>query len=135
MRVIIAGGRDFDDYEKLCKFCDKILSNQDKVKIVSGTAKGADRLGERYAEERGYKVKRFPAQWAQHKRAAGNIRNDEMADYADGLIAFWDDKSKGTMHMIDLAREKGLKVRVCRYGVDENQGIRDSRIKILLGQK
>jgi len=115
MKVIIAGSRDFNDYDLLCRKADKILSKQNEIEIVSGTAKGADKLGERYAEERGYPVKRFPADWGTHGKRAGYIRNEEMAIYADGLIAFWNEQSKGTKHMIDLAELHKLKVRVITY--------------------
>jgi ABC-type enterochelin transport system substrate-binding protein len=115
MKVIIAGGRNFRDYDKLRESCDNILVNQKEVEIVSGTAAGADTLGERYAQEKGYEVKKFPAQWDLYGKSAGYKRNQQMAEYADGLIAFWDGKSKGTKHMIDIANKMGLKVRVVRY--------------------
>jgi ABC-type enterochelin transport system substrate-binding protein len=115
MKVIIAGGRNFRDYNKLRESCDNILVNQKEVEIVSGTAAGADTLGERYAQEKGYEVKKFPAQWDLYGKSAGYKRNQQMAEYADGLIAFWDGKSRGTKHMIDIANKMGLKVRVVRY--------------------
>ena len=115
MKVIIAGGRGFHDYDLLCQKADKILSRQDEVEIVSGAAKGADKLGERYAQERNYEVKRFPADWGTFGNSAGYRRNVEMAVYADALIAFWDGKSKGTEHMINIAREQDLLVRVITY--------------------
>jgi len=115
MKIIIAGGRNFRDYDKLRESCDNILVNQKEVEIVSGTAAGADTLGERYAQEKGYEVKKFPAQWDLYGKSAGYKRNQQMAEYADGLIAFWDGKSKGTKHMIDIANKMGLKVRVVRY--------------------
>jgi pantothenate kinase len=115
MKVIIAGGRTFQDFDLLCKKVDKILSRQDEVEVVSGAARGADKLGERYADLRGYKITRFPADWSNNGRAAGFIRNEEMAGYSDALIAFWDGKSKGSKHMIDTAYMMGLDVRVIRY--------------------
>ena len=115
MKVIIAGGRNFNDYNKLRESCDNILVNQKDVEIVSGMAAGADTLGERYAQEKGYEVKKFPAQWDLYGKSAGYKRNQQMAEYADGLIAFWDGKSRGTKHMIDIANKMGLKVRVVRY--------------------
>lgn len=115
MKVIIAGGRDFNDYERLRTLCDSILSNQEEVEIVSGTANGADALGEKYGDEKGYIVTGFPADWDTHGKSAGYIRNSEMADYADALIAFWDGRSRGTKHMIDLARKKKLEIRVNNY--------------------
>lgn len=115
MRVIIAGGRNFNDYEFLKTKCNHILQNQDEVIIISGGAKGADALGERYAKERGYTLESFPAKWGEYGKKAGMIRNTEMADNSDSLIAFWDGKSKGTKHMIDTATKKQLPVRVIRY--------------------
>ena len=112
MKVIIAGSRNFDDYKILKEFCDKVLANQTHIEIVSGTAEGADLLGEKYASEKGYTVKRFPADWEKHGKSAGPIRNEEMAKYADGLIAFWNGKSKGTKNMINLAKKYKLKIRI-----------------------
>jgi len=115
MKVIIAGGRNFNNYELLCTKCDKYLSLQTEIEIVSGTANGADKLGEKYATERGYPIKQFTPDWAKHGKSAGYKRNGEMALYADALIAFWDSNSKGTGHMIDLAKSFGLKVKVVLY--------------------
>jgi hypothetical protein len=117
VKVIIAGGRDFNDYDLLCRKADKILSRQDEIEIVSGTAKGADKLGEKYAKERDFSIKRFPADWGTHGKKAGYMRNEDMALYADALIAFWDEQSKGTKHMIDIAELHGLKIRIVRYNV------------------
>lgn len=72
-------------------------------------------MGERYARERGFQLRRFPADWEQYGKSAGHIRNAKMADNADALIAFWDGESKGTKNMIDNARRKGLAVRVIQY--------------------
>jgi hypothetical protein len=114
-KVIIAGGRDFSDYQLLVEKCDKYLANKTNIEIVSGTAKGADSLGERYAKERGYSLKTFPADWAAFGKRAGYLRNEQMANYANALIAFWDGESRGTKHMIDIATEKGLLVKVVPY--------------------
>lgn len=119
MKVIIAGGRDFDDYEVLSSYCDQVLSSVGKVEIVSGGARGADRLAEIYARERGHKLTVMNADWYQYGKAAGHIRNREMAEYADALIAFWDGNSPGTSNMISTAKEIGLKVRVKRYGNED----------------
>ena len=113
-RVIVAGSRNFDDYFLLREKCDALLARKtDKnIIIVSGTARGADRLGERYAHERGYQIEQYPADWNNNGKAAGPIRNAKMADNADALIAFWDGESRGTANMIETARKKGLSVRV-----------------------
>ncbi len=115
IKVIIAGGRYFDDYLKLCKVCDEFLQNHSNIENVSGAYKGADLLGERYAAERNYPIKQFPADWKRYGKSAGHKRNAEMAAYADVLIAFWDGKSKGTKHMIELATQAGLKVEVIYF--------------------
>ena len=112
IKVIIAGGRDFDDFNKLCQVCDEFLKDQKDIEIVSGAYKGADLLGERYAAERNHTIKQFPADWRRYGKSAGLKRNNEMAAYADALIAFWDGESKGTKHMIDLATQADLKVKV-----------------------
>mgnify|MGYP001144912671 FL=1 len=111
MKIIIAGGRNFTDYKKLCEVCDHILQDQTNVEIVSGAYyKGADKLGEQYTAEKGFRLTKFPADWKRFGRAAGPKRNEQMANYADALIAFWDGKSKGTKHMINLARSRNLNV-------------------------
>lgn len=114
-KVIIAGGRDFNNYELLKEKVDFLLQNKGEIEIVSGAARGADKLGERYAKEKGYPINSHPANWDLYGKSAGYIRNKEMAKYANALIAFWDGKSKGTNHMINLAKECGIFVRVVYY--------------------
>lgn len=117
-RVIIAGSRDFSDYALLCEKCDGLLCQKQgthQIIIISGTARGADTLGERYAQERGYAVEKFPADWEHAGKFAGFIRNRQMADVADALIAFWDGRSRGTANMIDIARQKPLLYRIVRF--------------------
>lgn len=114
-RVIIAGGRDFDDFRTLSEVCMRILQNKENVEVVSGMANGADKLGEQFARFMGYPIKQFPANWDEIGKSAGYKRNKEMTEYADALIAFWDGNSKGTKHMIDLAKKMNLKVRIHKY--------------------
>lgn len=111
-KVIIAGSRTFTDYAFLKKSCEHLLQNKERIEIVSGGARGTDKLGERFAKEKEYGLKVFNADWNTFGKSAGVRRNKEMANYANALIAFWDGKSKGTKHMIDFAKEKGLNVRV-----------------------
>lgn len=113
--VIIAGGRDFNDYDLLeekCKDVLRLYMAYRNVTIISGDATGADTLGERFAKEYRLKSLIFPAEWQKYGRAAGPIRNQEMANLADAVIAFWDGKSRGTKNMIDLAQAKGLSTHV-----------------------
>lgn len=114
MKVIIAGSRGFSDFQLLYSKCDEILKDLSEIEIVSGTARGADKLGEHYASLKGYSVAKFPADWDKHGKAAGYVRNKEMAEYSDMLIAFWDGESRGTKHMIDLASDRDLKVHIVK---------------------
>lgn len=79
MNVIIAGSRNFNNYELLKTQCDLILSHNKNVSIVSGMARGADTLGVQYAKERRYPILRYPADWNRYGKKAGYIRNEEMA--------------------------------------------------------
>ena len=125
LRVIIAGSRDFNDYELLKKSAIEIITKKtmlpDLTRIVSGGARGADTLGERFANEMGLEISRFIPDWDGLGKRAGYVRNAEMAKFAveDGnygvLIAFWDGQSRGTKHMIDLAKRYGLEVYVVNF--------------------
>jgi hypothetical protein len=116
MRLIVAGGRFFNDYTLMKRKLDIILSKvEEPIEIVSGKANGADTLGERYARQNGYPVKDFYAQWNTHGNRAGFLRNKDMAEYATHCVCFWDGESKGTGHMIDLSKEYNLPTRVIRY--------------------
>ncbi|WP_339885370.1 DUF2493 domain-containing protein [Polaribacter vadi] len=116
MKVIIAGGRNFTNYQKLKKHCDLLLQNQTNIEIVSGAHyKGADKLGEKYTAEKEFPLTKFSAKWNKYGKAAGPKRNKQMAKYADALIVFWDGKSTGTLNMINVAKKEGLKVYIFFY--------------------
>ena len=114
IRLIVAGSRCFDDYDLLKSQINEIKVKYEIVEIVSGTARGADRLGELYAKEHNIPVKRFPADWDRYGKAAGYIRNVQMAEYADACICFSINYSRGTEHMINLSKLNKLKLRVVR---------------------
>lgn len=116
-RIIVAGGRNFNNYDLMRDKLDELLRNlRDKpIEIVSGGAQGADTLGERYAIERGLSLRRLPALWEELGKRAGQIRNVEMAHYGTHLVAFWDGVSTGTENMISIAKKEGLKGRVVRF--------------------
>jgi hypothetical protein len=88
MKVIIAGGRDFNHVELFFESMKFITKSLEMTEIISGGAKGADRLGEVWADYAKLSLKVFPAGWDTYKKAAGHIRNKQMAEYADFLIAF-----------------------------------------------
>ena len=114
-RTIVAGSREgvfVDDVRAAISGCGWEISE-----VISGTARGADRFGEEIAEELGIPVRRFPASWNKYGKSAGHIRNIEMAQNADALVAVWDGKSVGTKDMIRIAKMNGLKVFVYKTGV------------------
>lgn len=119
MNIIIAGGREFNDralvVETLNDFAIEHGLTNDTLVIVSGMAQGADKIGEDVARASDLSIMMFPAQWSKYGKSAGYKRNVQMADSAHALLAFWDGKSKGTGHMIDIANSKGLIVKVISY--------------------
>jgi len=115
MKVIVAGGRNFNDYALMTERLNYLLSNQSEIIIVSGLAKGADSLALRYAKEKGYPVISCPANWDKYGKSAGYRRNEEMANIADALVAFWDGQSRGTKHMIDIMTRLEKIVRIINY--------------------
>lgn len=117
-KVIIAGSRGFSNYKLFREQCNKFLREKRKTSniiVVSGHARGADTLGEKYAKDEGFSLEVFPANWNKFGKSAGFRRNEQMAEVADALIAFWDGSSKGTKHMIEIMENKKLLVRVVNY--------------------
>ena len=112
MKTIIAGSRDCIDYKVLLETIKKVP--WEITHVVSGTAPGADRLGERWAEENDVPLSKFPADWDKFGRSAGYLRNIQMAKNAEALVALWDGESPGTKSMIKIAKAGGLLVHVER---------------------
>ena len=118
MKLIIAGSRTFIDYEK-AKLCiqEYLLAHPHlDLVIISGCARGADEMGELYADEFNIKLEQYPADWLTHGNKAGIIRNTEMAKVGTHLLCFWDGKSAGTKHMLETAAEYGIKPWVIMIG-------------------
>ena len=131
-KVLIAGGRDFNNYELLKQKCNEFLKDiKDEIVIISGKANGADTLGEQYAKENGYEIEEYPAQWndltaepckIKHNRygkpynaLAGFNRNKLMVDSANLVIAFWDNKSNGTRDTINYSKKKNVELEIVSY--------------------
>lgn len=112
MKVVIAGSRTIDEtwpyyMKRLEALIEKFESTYGIIDIVvSGRAKGADRLGEQWAIANGVGIAKFPAKWDLHGKAAGPIRNQEMGDFSDGGIIMWDGKSTGAKHMSEVLRKQ-----------------------------
>ncbi|MBR5273285.1 MAG: DUF2493 domain-containing protein [Clostridia bacterium] len=116
-RVVVAGCRNYNNYREAKEYIDFCLSKirkRNELIFLSGHCRGADLLGERYAEENGFKIERYIAEWDKYGRGAGPKRNKIMADKADYVICFWDGQSKGTKAMIDYVAKIGKPLRIKR---------------------
>jgi YspA, cpYpsA-related SLOG family len=117
-KLIVAGGRDFNDAEHLSRVLFAMADVEfigREISIVSGMARGADALGHRFAKNNNIKFYVFPAYWNRYGKRAGFMRNTDMGNFADGLLAFWDGKSKGTDHMINYMKKLNKPVTVIQY--------------------
>ena len=110
MKVAVIGSRTFDDYELV----KETLSTFTISLLVSGGAKGADSLGERYANENNITTLIFKPDWKKHGPAAGPIRNTDIVNNADTIIAFWDCESRGTKDSITKAEKLGKEVIIIK---------------------
>jgi len=108
MKVIIAGSRTINNYGMMEHQLERVKELINITEVVSGTASGVDSLGEIWAQINSIAVTRFSADWRNKGKRAGFLRNEEMAQYADAAIIFWDGESKGTIHMLDLSLKYGL---------------------------
>jgi len=113
MITIIAGSRSCIEYNHILQAAAQ--APWEITKIISGGARGADKLGEKYAQRMAIPMTVMYADWDKYGKRAGYLRNVEMGDAADALIALWDGQSKGTKHMIHIAKSKMLKVLVWKY--------------------
>lgn len=116
MRTIIAGSRDILDYDLLCNVIESTGYNI--TCVISGTANGVDKLGEKYAQENNIKLERYPADWNRYGKSAGYKRNKQMEEVCDAAIIVWDGHSKGTKHMIDIMKDS--KKPYCVFNLSNN---------------
>lgn len=118
MKLIIAGSRTFDDFELLNRECVQFIRSETKIPptIISGTANGADKLGERFAKRFNLPLLQFPANWDKFGKRDGIVRNEEMAKIATHAIVFWDGTSKGSSHMIEKAKKYNLTLKIIQFG-------------------
>jgi hypothetical protein len=121
VKLIVAGSREYRNFAGLMRLMvDSGFDKEAKV-IVSGCCRGVDLLGERYAEMFGLGLARYPANWNRYGRAAGPKRNEQMARFADALLAIKprNRRSPGTEDMIRRAEAHGLRLFIFEYGGDE----------------
>jgi len=104
MKLAVVGSRTFTDYQLFYEVLDSILEvHGGMIELISGGAKGADSLAKRYADDAGIGIKIFAAHWDEFGKGAGMIRNTDIVNECDQLLAFWDGKSRGTLDSITKA--------------------------------
>ena len=119
MKLIIAGSREGFEIADVFVAMEESGFKERVTEVVSGTARGVDRLGEAWANANYIPIKKFPADWEKNGRASGHIRNQEMGDYADALLVLIHNESKGSEGMLSYAKKKGLEVFVVRSKGEE----------------
>lgn len=118
MKLIVAGGRDFVNTQVMITVLMDLVEKgkiDPNPELVCGMARGADMLAYSLWANHNMKIHKFPADWKTHPRSAGYIRNAEMGNFADVLVAFWDGKSRGTKHMIEYMQKLGKPVHIIGY--------------------
>lgn len=115
-RVIISGSRTFRDYKLLARKMDLYTIKFRRIEVIlGGMKKGADGLGFKWAMECWWRAKLYHPDWDKYGKAAGVLRNEEMAKVGDVLVAFWDGSSPGTTDMIARARKYGIPTKIVRF--------------------
>lgn len=118
MKLIVAGGRDFTDINRMIAELQKLVESgeiTDSPELVCGMARGADMLAYSLWANNRMPIHNFPANWNKHGKSAGYKRNQEMGEFADAAVCFWDGNSKGTKHMIDIMNRLNKPVHIVRY--------------------
>ena len=121
--LLIAGSRDYTDYAEFSDITDYLLSQvRDKyeILILEGEARGTDTLARLYAEEHGYRLDKYPADWNTYGKSAGLWRNEVMVSQLQlyqhrAALYFWNGRSRGTAHCIGEAKKLGIPIKVWNY--------------------
>lgn len=120
-KIVIAGCRNYHNYDEAKTYLDDCLADiksKNDIIILSGGANGADKLGERYALEKNFRVELFLPEWDRYGKSAGPKRNELMAQACDYVICFWDGESSGTRSMIAYAKEYNKPLFIKMLSID-----------------
>ena len=121
MKIAIIGSREFNDYSLLEETMTELsTTNFPPTHIVSGGAKGADTLGEKWANENNIETIIFLPDWSKYGKQAGFIRNVDIIKNSDFIVAFWDGESKGTLHSINLTEKQNKPIKIINYEKTKN---------------
>ncbi len=115
MKLAVVGSRGFNDYDLLKSKLNAIHLRKPITCIVSGGAKGADSLGEKWAKENNIETLIFIPEWDKYGKKAGFLRNEDIIKNSDAVVAIWDEVSKGTAHSISLAKKYNKSCLVVKY--------------------
>lgn len=115
MKVAIIGSRSFSDYFLVEEALRTSIDLNTITAIVSGGAKGADMLAEKFATDYSLEIQVFKPDWKLYGRGAGIIRNKHIIESADRVFVFWDGKSKGTLNSINIAKKLGKDLTIVEY--------------------
>ena len=119
MKLAIVGSRTFNDYDMLVDFIKDNYNIDEITHIISGGARGADFLGERFAEEFNKELIVFPAEWKKYGKSAGFKRNVDIIETCDECVCFWDGESHGTKHDIELCEKMKKPYKICYFKQDK----------------
>lgn len=114
MKLAIIGSRSFNDVAFISSELDKLLDSSNLDLIISGGARGADSIGTEWARSKCIPCKIHLPDWDKYGKGAGFIRNELIINECDAVIAFWDGKSRGTLHSINLAKKKGKELTILK---------------------
>ena len=120
MVLLVAGSRNYFDWEEFRDIMNYICKKYDVTELVSGGAKGTDSMAEKYSKINNIPIKVFKADWDYYGKSAGFKRNVEMHNYLNqfkdrACICFWDGKSSGTQHNFQLCKKNNTELIVYLY--------------------
>lgn len=118
MKLAIVGSREFTDYDYMVRNIKKHIDISKIRVIISGGAKGADHLAKRFANDHKIPIIEYLPDWKKYGKKAGMIRNKDIIDNSNYVIAFWNGQSVGTKDSIELAKKNNLPLIIIRYDVE-----------------
>lgn len=134
IKIGIVGSRNFNDFELLEQNLIEYCKDIEVDSIVSGGASGADKLGELFADKNNYKKEIYLPDWKTFGKSAGFKRNIQIVENSDIIFAFWDGKSKGTKHSIDLTKKAKKPIKIIYYGTSKEINRQISKIENLINK-
>jgi hypothetical protein len=108
MVVAVIGSRSCNDISFVFSVLDEVSKEHPITKIISGGSRGADSFGKMWADKNGIPTTIFYPNWELYGKRAGFVRNIDIIESSEFVLAFWDGLSKGTKHSIDIAKDRKI---------------------------